>query len=94
MPIRNDRGANTAVRLRGTTQRSIKSAKTINGDGSTTVFSIKHNLNTRDCHVTVMDSATFAQASPTIVHTDQNTITLTFSVAPALGVSYRVTVIG
>lgn len=94
MPIRNDRGANTAERLRNTTQRQIKNVRTIDGDGLTTVFPIVHNLNTRDCHVTVMNSATFAEEFPDIVHTDQNTVTLTFSGAPSMGTSYRVTVIG
>lgn len=63
------------------------------GNGSSTAIAVTHNLGTRDITVSVYDTATFAEVWPDIVHTDANTVTLTFAVAPAAA-AYRVVVHG
>jgi hypothetical protein len=63
------------------------------GNGSSTQFSITHNLNTRDVSVQVYDNATFDTVDVDVVRTDVNTVTLTFSTAPSVN-SYRVLVVG
>lgn len=63
------------------------------GNGSSTSIAVSHNLGTRDVTVSVYDSATYAEVLPDIVHTDTNTVTLVFAVAPASN-AYRVTVHG
>jgi hypothetical protein len=63
------------------------------GNGSSTQFSINHNLNTRDVSVQVYDNATFDTVDVDVVRTDVNTVTLTFSTAPSTN-SYRVLVVG
>jgi|688.fasta_scaffold35593_8 hypothetical protein len=63
------------------------------GNGSSTQFSITHNLNTRDVSVQVYDNATFDTVDVDVVRTDVNTVTLTFSTAPSTN-SYRVLVVG
>jgi hypothetical protein len=63
------------------------------GNGSSTQFSITHNLNTRDVSVQVYDNATFDTVDVDVVRTDVNTVTLTFSTAPSTD-SYRVLVVG
>jgi hypothetical protein len=63
------------------------------GNGSSTSIAVSHNLGTRDITVAVYDSATFAEVIPDITHTDTNTVTLVFAVAPASN-AYRVVVHG
>ncbi len=63
------------------------------GNGSATSIAVTHNLGTRDITVSVHDAATFAEVWPDIVHTDANTVTLVFAVAPATN-AYRVVVHG
>ena len=63
------------------------------GNGSSTQFSITHNLNTRDVSVQVYDNATFDTVDVDVVRTDVNTVTLTFSTAPSIN-SYRALVVG
>lgn len=63
------------------------------GNGSLTSIPVVHNLGTRDVTVQVYDNATFERVEPDIVHTDANTITAVFAVAPAAG-AYRVVVHG
>ena len=63
------------------------------GNGSSTQFSITHNLNTRDVSVQVYDNVTFDTVDVDVVRTDVNTISLTFSTAPSVN-SYRVLVVG
>lgn len=70
----------------------IKRTSTI-GDGSTTAYVISHNLGTQDVTVSVRDAS-----SNNIVYTDvsvtsTNSITVTFSAAPASG-AYKVVIIG
>ncbi|WP_212748824.1 hypothetical protein [Nocardia cyriacigeorgica] len=63
------------------------------GNGSLTSIPVAHNLGTRDVTVQVYDNATFERVVPDIVHTDANTITAVFAVAPAAN-AYRVVVHG
>jgi|SRR6516165_5972 hypothetical protein len=54
------------------------------GDGSTTVFTINHNLGTRAVTVNLYNASTFAMCSADRVLTSVNSLTLTFQTAPAL----------
>jgi len=68
-------------------------AETITGNASDTVFTVTHNFSTQDVQVSVWNSSneevTTQNAAPT-----NNTVTITFSVAPANALEYRVVVVG
>jgi hypothetical protein len=69
----------------------------ITGNGSTTTFTITHNLNTKDIHVAVR--GTSSPNTDTQVYTDinpnnVNSVDIVFATAPASGVNFAVTVIG
>lgn len=54
------------------------------GDGSATAITLTHNLNTRDCQVTVYrDSAPFDEVDLDVAHDTVNTVILTFATPPA-----------
>lgn len=53
------------------------------GNNSSTTFTITHNLGTRDVYTAVYNLSTLEQDYPDIVHATTNTVTLTFSDAPA-----------
>ena len=61
------------------------------GNGALTTIPVAHNLGTRDVTVTVYDNSTFEEVLPDVVHTDTNTVNLTFAVAPTAS-QYRVVV--
>jgi hypothetical protein len=64
------------------------------GDGASLAYVVTHNLNTRDCQVTVYSNTTpWAEVIVDVEHTSVNTITVRFAVAPTTN-QYRVTVIG
>lgn len=63
---------------------------TIVGDGTTTLFTVNHNLNTKNLIVQVTDSTTFATILVDTARTSANAITLEFSEAPASGRTYVV----
>ncbi len=63
------------------------------GDGAALTYPVAHNLNTRDVVVEVYDNSTFAKINTEVVHTDVNTITVNFNVAPTSN-AFRVVVIG
>jgi hypothetical protein len=63
------------------------------GNAAGTSFSISHNLGTRDVVVNVYDNATYDTVECDVVRTDINTVTVSFSVAPATN-AYRVVIIG
>jgi hypothetical protein len=64
------------------------------GDGSSTSYTITHNLNTRDVQVVLYDnSAPYAEVICDVLHTTVNTVTLQFSIAPTSN-QYRVVVQG
>lgn len=64
------------------------------GDGGTTSFTITHNLNSRDVLTCVYEGASpYEEVQPTsIEHTTENTLTVTFPVAPSTN-QYRVVVV-
>lgn len=63
------------------------------GDGVSTSITVTHNLNTRDVHVAIYNSATYEVALVDVTNATVNTVTLSFAVAPASGM-YRVVVFG
>ena len=63
------------------------------GNGSNTSFALIHSLNTRDVQVQVYDNSTYDTVEADVVRTDADTVTVSFSVAPASN-AYRVVVIG
>ena len=61
--------------------------------GGASSIPLTHNLGTRDVQVTVYDKTTFEEVLPDVVHTDANTVTIAFAVAPPAG-AYRAVVQG
>ena len=83
-----------------TASSSIKVAKgSITGDDSTTAFNVAHNHNLKDVNaymLLIKDSAgntVYADDVPTTSN-EANSITVTFSAAPASGETYKVFVLG
>jgi len=72
----------------------IKVEDTITGDGSTTTFTVTHNLNTRGVTVQVYDGSTYEDVVTDIVRTTANAITVGFAQAPASGTTYEVVIVG
>lgn len=68
------------------------SAQTI-GDGILSSYVIDHNFGTRDVNVQIYDIATFDTVFADVVRTNVNTITVSFTNAPANG-AFRVVVTG
>lgn len=89
-------GAGSGITVSGntvaidTTKVVQKYSATI-GDGTTTSVVVTHNLGTRDAHVVIYDSASYAEVEVDVVHTSINTVTINFAVAPTSG-AYRVVV--
>lgn len=72
-----------ADKLKGYTQ-------VLTGDGTTTQYTLNHNLGTRDVTIEVYrNSSPYDKIYPEILHTDTATATLRFSPAPASGVAYK-----
>lgn len=70
-------------------------ASTITGDGTTTAFTVTHNLNTRDVMIAVNESVSpWARVYTDDEATSTTTATIRFANAPANGVAYRVVVVG
>ncbi len=64
------------------------------GDGSATQYTVTHNLNTRDLHVSVhRNSGSFDEVGCDVEHTTVNTVTIRFAAAPSSNL-FRVTVLG
>ena len=64
------------------------------GDGSSTTYTVNHNLGTRDVQVQVYQTASpYATVEVDVNRTDANNVSVVFAAAPATG-SYRVVVIG
>ena len=83
-----------------TASSSIKVVKgSITGDDSTTAFNIAHNLNLKDANAYILlikDNAgntVYADDVPTTSN-EANSITVTFSAAPAMGETYKAFVLG
>lgn len=76
-----------------TTIVARKFATTI-GDGSTTAFTVTHNLGTQDTHIQVRQVANpYGVVECDLAATTTNTSTITFATAPAAN-AYRVVVMG
>jgi len=52
------------------------------GDGSSTSYTITHNLGTKDVQVTLYDNSTNVEYTADVTHSTTNTITVAFSNAP------------
>ena len=64
------------------------------GDGSATSYTVTHGLATRDVTIQIFDNASpYAQVEADVEHTDSNTATIKFAVAPTTD-QYRVVVVG
>jgi hypothetical protein len=64
------------------------------GNGTEVSFAVAHNFNTKDVTVQVYEKVTpFSKVETDVEHTDVNTTTIKFAVAPSLD-EYRVVVIG
>jgi len=64
------------------------------GDAAATVFTLTHNLNTRDVQVIVYESASpWADVMPTVDRPSVNTVRLSFSIAPTAN-QFRAVVVG
>lgn len=75
------------------TQKTNKFSHVI-GDGTTTDFTIMHNLNTLDTNVTVKEnSAPYQVVIPDFYTIDHNNIRVIFSIAPTAN-QYKVIIIG
>lgn len=91
-----DVGAGTGITVGADTvaiDTSIVVRKFAASIGGATSNTVTHNLGTRDVQVTVFDNATFDEVLADIVHTDNNSVTVTFATAPAAS-AYRVVVQG
>jgi hypothetical protein len=63
------------------------------GDGSATSYALNHNFATRDIHVVIYrNSGNYDEVSCDIEHTNTNTVTLNFAVAPTSN-QYRAVVL-
>ena len=72
-----------ADKLKGYTQ-------ILTGDGTTTQYTLNHNLGTREVIIEVYrNSSPYDKIYPEIQHTDTTSATIRFSPAPANGVSYK-----
>ena len=76
----------------GTPVLARVAAKTI-GDNSATSFTITHNFGTRDVLVQVYDVSNYDTVFTDVVRSTTNTVTVSFSTAPATN-SYRVVITG
>ena len=94
LPIaRGGTGATTAVAARAALGVPGKDTGTIEGDDVTTVFTVPHDLATRDVIAGVVDDATNAVVLCSITVTTTSVI-VAFSTAPATGETFTVTVVG
>lgn len=67
----------------------------ISGDATATAFVITHSLGTRDVQVQVYDAASpYDTVEVDVERTSTSTCTIRFAAAPAVGVSYKVVIVG
>jgi hypothetical protein len=82
--------ANFATTITTALAARVQSYAATVGDGSTTTFTITHNLGSRDVTVQIYEAATpYGQVWATIKRATTNTVTVTFSTAPTTN-QYRV----
>lgn len=63
------------------------------GDGTSTSYTVTHNLASLDVNVTIFSNATGDEVIADVIHATTNTLTIVFGAAPASN-AYRVVVIG
>lgn len=66
---------------------------TIEGDGTTTTFTINHALGTRNVVFEIYDAATYEKVYVQVIHSTTNAVQVIFAQAPAVGEDYIITVI-
>lgn len=71
-----------------------KYAANITGDGTTTSFTVTHNLGSRDVTIQIYDGSTYEEVIVDVTRATTNTATIGFATAPASGKVYRVVCIG
>lgn len=71
----------------------IKKYATSIGDGTSTSYTVTHNLASLDVNVTIFANATGDEVIADVIHATTNTLTIVFGAAPASN-AYRVVVIG
>lgn len=76
-----------------TTPVLARIASRVIGDGASTSFTVTHNFNTRAVVVQVFDSSTYDTVIADVVRTTADSVTVSFSVAPASG-AFTVVVTG
>jgi len=86
-------GAATTNQVAINTDVVARKYTTTIGDGSTTSYTVTHNLNTRFVQVTIFDASTYAQVFTDVVNSTVNTVTVSFATAPGVN-AYNVVVIG
>ena len=90
---------NMSYRWSGTTMVQIGADKlkgfngTITGDATTTTFTLNHNLGTRNVVCEIYDAATYEKVYVNVIHTSTTAIQAIFSMAPAVGENFIVTII-
>lgn len=78
----------------GTNYHSIARKYSANvGNSASTVFTLTHNLNTRDVQVQVFDNATYDTVECDVLRPTVNTVEVSFAVAPSTN-AYRVVIVG
>lgn len=71
----------------------IQKYSTSIGDGLNTSFTVTHNIGTTDVTVTIFENSSKAEIFADVVHSTNNTITVSFATAPSTN-EYRVVVVG
>ncbi len=94
-----DKDTNKAYRWTGSVYMEIgqstipKYVGTITGNGTTTSFTITHDLGTRDVIVNIYDGSTYEDVIVDVIRTSTSVVTVTFAQAPASGTTYKVVVV-
>lgn len=66
---------------------------TIEGDGTTTTFTINHNLGTRNVVCEIYDATTYEKVYVNLFHNTTSAVQAVFSQAPAVGENFVITII-
>ena len=66
---------------------------TIAGDGTTTTFTINHDLGTRNVVCEIYDATTYEKVYVNLIHSSNTAVQAIFSVAPAVGTDFVITIV-